>query len=55
MNEYELSKIADQLDEDAVDYSDYELSELMPDDADSFKKEYFDYYDDIKLTPKEDW
>lgn len=51
MNDYELSKIADMLDEDA----------LYPDEVDDgrddgdFKSKYLEFYDDIKTTPRDDW
>lgn len=56
MNDYFLSKIADSLDEDAVRVEDYELGELLSDkSSDQFKEDYLSFYDDIKLTPKDDW
>lgn len=58
MTEYELSKLADMQDEDAVDMADFDLSELLPEEEASpttFKKKYLAYYDDIKTTPYDDW
>ena len=52
MNDYELSKIADMLDEDAL-YPD-EVEESFPREE-NFKEKYLDFYDDIKTTPKDDW
>jgi hypothetical protein len=56
MNDYELSKIAEFTDEDAMDASDFELADLIKENQTaSFKQHYFGYYDDIKLTPEDDW
>ena len=58
MNDYELSKLADMMDEDAVSLSDYDPKELLPQDedaTDAFKQQYFGFYDDIKTNPYEDW
>ena len=52
MNDYELSKIADMLDEDAL-YPD-EVEECFPQGTD-FKQKYLEFYDDIKTTPNDDW
>ena len=51
MNDYELSKIADMLDEDAL-YPDEVDDER---DDDDFKSKYLEFYDDIKTTPRDDW
>lgn len=58
MNKLELSYLADDMDEDAIDFADYELEELLrdyPTGKDDFKSKYLDFYDDIKLTPYDDW
>ncbi len=55
MNDYELSKIAELTDEDAMDASDFELAEISDDETASFKNRYLGFYDDIKLTPEDDW
>ena len=52
MNDYELSKIADMLDEDAL-YPD-EVEECFPQETD-FKQKYLEFDDDIKTTPNDDW
>ena len=51
MNDYELSKIADMLDEDAL-YPD-EVEENV--EETDFKSKYLAFYDDIKTTPNDDW
>lgn len=58
MNDYELSKIADMMDEDAVTLADYDLEDLLPqteEDAIAFKQKYLQFYDDIKTNPYDDW
>ena len=58
MTEYELSKLADMMDEDAVQLSDFDLEDLLPvaeEDAAAFKEKYLRFYDDIKTTPHDDW
>lgn len=57
MNDYELSKLADYMDEDAVSWSDLDLNELLAEtpDKQAFKSAYLDFYDDIKTTPYDDW
>ena len=58
MNDYELSKLADMMDEDAVTPTDFDPRDWQPQDAssaDDFKQQYFGFYDDIKTNPYEDW
>ena len=58
MNDYELSKIADLLDEDALRPDELDLSEILrrkKNNASSFKEQYLEFYDDIKTTPRDDW
>jgi len=58
MNEYELSKLADMMDEDAVYPADLEPEDLLPqteEDALAFKQKYLQFYDDIKTNPYDDW
>ena len=46
-------------DEDGFDPADYTLDELYEDDSDKFKKNYKEYYDDVKTSQRkltdEDW
>ena len=51
MNDYEMSKLADMLDEDALRPDEIEDDKK----ASSFKEKYLEYYDDIKTTPRDDW
>ena len=60
MNERELMKLAETLDEFSV--SDYTLEELekMRNEKgsyDKYKQKYFDYYDDVKdkTLKRQDW
>ncbi len=57
MNERELMKLAETLDEFSV--SDYTVEELekMSNKSSNFKEIYFDYYDDVKdrTRKKQDW
>ncbi len=59
MNDYQLSKLADLMDEDAVCRADYDLSEqladYLPKDPKTFKNKYLEFYDDIKTNPYDDW
>ena len=58
MNDYELSKLADMMDEDAVTLSDFDLADLLPEDEEdavAFKQKYLQFYDDIKTNPYDDW
>ncbi len=48
--QYDLMREADNMEEDA-----YFPEDWMEERKRSFKEEYLDYYDDIKLTPKDDW
>ncbi len=48
--QYDLMREADYLEEDAFYPEDW-----MEDDAKTDKERYFEYYDDIKTTPKDDW
>ena len=59
MNDYELSKLAEMLDEDAATLADYDLEELLEslpqEERESFKEKYLRYYDDIKTSRYDDW
>lgn len=56
MNDYELSKIADMLDEDALRPDEIdEKRTSKTQDPKKFKEEYLEFYDDIKTTPRDDW
>ena len=48
MSDYDLMRKSDQMEEDA--FSEDENEKTTTD-----KEKYFDFYDDIKLTPKDDW
>lgn len=48
--QYDYMREADYKEEDAC-YPE----EWIEERSKSFKESYFDYYDDIKLTPKDDW
>lgn len=47
---YDRMREADYLEEDASSPDEW-LDDLFKTD----KEKYFEYYDDIKLTPKDDW
>lgn len=47
---YDLMREADNKEEDAAFPEEWEEERLK-----SSKEKYFEYYDDIKLTPKDDW
>ena len=60
MNERELMKLAETLEEFSI--SDYTVEELMAmksgsDSYSKYKQKYFDYYDDVKdkTLKKQDW
>ncbi len=59
MNNYELMKKAERLDEDVNDlYDEYcslEDSQKYEKDPEIFKRKYKEFYTDIKLSHKEDW
>ncbi len=47
---YDYMREAENLEEDALYPEDW-----MDERRKTPKEEYFDYYNDIKLTPKDDW
>ena len=52
MSEYDQMRRSEELDDDGV------LPEELEEEAESRRSEkdrYFAFYDDIKLTPKDDW
>lgn len=49
MSEYDKMRKSEELDDDGVD--EEELSGTQKSDEDK----YFEFYDDIKRTPKDDW
>lgn len=58
MNDYQLSKLADMLDEDALRPDELDLNELKYGNktgSSLFKEKYLEFYDDIKTTPRDDW
>lgn len=48
--QYDLMREADYLEEDAYYPEDWNDEQTKTD-----KERYFEYYDDIKTTPKDDW
>ena len=48
--QYDYMRLADSLEEDAM-YPEEWLEERQL----TSKEKYFEYYDDIKTTPKDDW
>ena len=62
MNEYELMKLSELLDEavNLYDFTPEEIQQLIKSkqlDAKTFKEKYFEFYDDVKSESKkrEDW
>ena len=57
MNERELMKLAESMEE--ISLSDYTLDELenILNEKPNFKEKYFEYYDDVKCSTrkKQDW
>ncbi len=49
MSEYDKMRKSEELDDDGVD--EEELSDTQKSDEDK----YFEFYHDIKRTPKDDW
>ena len=49
-SEYDYMRESEDKEEDAF-YPEEREDEKKP----TSKEQYFDYYDDIKLTPKDDW
>ncbi len=47
---YDMMRDADNMEEDAFFPDDW-----MEDREKSSKEKYFEFYDDIKTTPKDDW
>jgi hypothetical protein len=47
---YDLMRESENMEEDA-----YFPDDWMEERNKSFKEQYFEYYDDIKTTPKDDW
>ncbi|MBQ3596809.1 MAG: hypothetical protein II988_03215 [Clostridia bacterium] len=48
--QYDFMREADNLEEDAFDPDEWERDYQKTD-----KEKYFEFYDDIKTTPKDDW
>ena len=48
--QYDYMRQADSIEEDAMYPEEMNDERLLSD-----KEKYFEYYDDIKLTPKDDW
>ena len=48
--QYDYMREADDKEEDALYPEEWEDKRVK-----SSKEKYFEYYDDIKLTPKDDW
>ena len=58
MDNYELMKFSQKMDEDGIYIEDFELEELFEEDLgdpEAFKRTYKEFYTDIKLSHKEDW
>lgn len=50
MSDYDLMRLSDTCEEDGL-----EEDEIQHSNQKTQKEKYFEYYDDIKLTPKDDW
>ena len=50
MSDYDRMRKSEELDEDG-----YRPEDFIENKAQTEKERYFDFYDDIKLTPKDDW
>ena len=48
--QYDLMREADNMEEDA-----YYPEDWMEESTKTDKEKYFEFYDDIKTTPKDDW
>lgn len=60
MDLYELTRLADMMDEDASGVSDFTLEDANErkggnPSACDFKEKYLSFYDDIKTNPRDDW
>lgn len=62
MNDYELMKLSEQLDEgvNLYDFTPEEIQQLIKEkqkNSKSFKDKYFEFYNDVKSSSKkhEDW
>lgn len=58
MNNYEKMKLAEKYDEDFLDDDEMntlESAEKFESKAEKFKREYKEFYSDIKLSHREDW
>lgn len=62
MNDYELMKLSEQLDEgvNLYDFTPEEIQQLIKEkqkNSKSFKEKYFEFYNDVKSSSKkhEDW
>ena len=42
-------------DKDAVKTQEQRKKEKQRKEAEAFKRKYFDFYDDVKISVKEDW
>ncbi len=54
LDRLELMRLSENSDDDAYEWSDFDLEDLLP-KPDAFKQKYKEFYDDIKLSIKEDW
>lgn len=50
MSDYDLMRASDNCEEDALEEGD-----LFSGNSKTEKEKYFEFYDDIKQTPKDDW
>lgn len=49
MTEYDKMRQSDEFDDDGVEFDEY------CDEEKSEEEKYFEFYDDLKRTPKDDW
>lgn len=57
MDRFTLMRMSEACDDDAVEPFDFdlEMSFLCEKESERFKVKYKEYYDDVKLSHKEDW
>ncbi len=48
MGDYDRMRRSEELDDDGVEYDESEISKTE-------EEKYFEFYDDVKRTPKDDW
>ncbi len=55
MTKLRMLRLSEDCDDDALEYGEFDVRDFLPEKAQAFREKYKEFYDDVKLSHKEDW